>query len=130
MFDSTTLLDYAGRLGFTLTPHGDATYRATVPSAEGDVALLVRLSPDWLLVSVVPFLQTRGQVSLDLSRWLLRMNRDLMMGKFAYDTQGDVVLDVELPTESLDFSECEKAFRSAVDGAVKHRAILRQANGG
>ena len=130
MLDEATLLDYAQRLGFTLTRHDASTHRALVPTAEGDLALFVRLSPDWLVVSVVPFLATRGEISLDLSRWLLRMNRDLMLGKFAYDDDGDVVLSFDVPTESLDFSEVEKALRGAVDAAVHHRAVLRGANPG
>lgn len=130
MLDEATLLEYAARLGLALQRRDATTFESVVATAEGEVHLFVRLSPDWLVVSVVPFLATQGALTLDLSRWLLRMNRDLMLGKFAYDDDGDVVLTFDVPTESLDYSEVEKALRGAVDAAVRHRSVLRAAQSG
>ena len=47
--------------------------------------------------------------------------------KFAYDEDGDVVLTVELPTESLDYDEIAAALSGLLDHAVAHRKTLRQA---
>ena len=63
----------------------------------------------------------------ELARWLLRMNRDMYQCKFAYDEDGDVVLTVELPTESLDFGEIASALESLLEHAVQHRSTLREA---
>ena len=65
---------------------------------EGELSVYVRLTDHWLIASIVPFLATRGNNSFELSRWLLRQNRDMNQVKFAYDEDGDVVLTVELPT--------------------------------
>jgi hypothetical protein len=51
----------------------------------------------------------------------------MFQAKFAYDEDGDVVLTVELPTESLDFSEIKIALTDLIDNAVRHRATLRAA---
>ncbi len=40
-----------------------------------------------------------------LFAYLLRANHAINMAKFSVDTDGDVVLTVELPTENLDYSE-------------------------
>ena len=125
MLDEATLQRYADRVGWRIEPHGERTWRTSLPTDEGDVAIYLRLSEHWLIASVVPFLVTGGQRSLELSRWLLRMNRDMFQTKFAYDEDGDVVLTVELPTESLDFEEVQLALVRLVHDTVRHRATLR-----
>jgi len=87
----------------------------------------IRLHENWLVASVVPFLATGGDNSFELARWLLRMNRDMFMTKFAYDEDGDVVLTVELPTENLDASEVSAALQGLLRHAVAHRRTLRLA---
>ena len=110
-------------------PHGNQTFRSAHDTPEGELVVYVRLTDNWLIASVVPFLTTRGDNSFELARWLLRMNRDMYQVKFAYDEDGDVVLTVELPTESLDFGEIEKALKGLLRHAVEHRATLREAAG-
>jgi hypothetical protein len=85
------------------------------------------LTDHWLIASVVPFLATRGDNSFELVRWLLRQNRDLYQARFATDEDGDVVLSVELPTESLDASEIRSTFQNLIRYAIEHRATLRKA---
>jgi len=130
MLDEATLAEYLDRLGWERSPHGEGTLRAVRDTPQGDVAVFVRLSSNWLIASVVPFLVTGGDNTFDLARWLLRMNRDMAMTKFAYDDDGDVVLTVEVPTESLDYEEVRAALTGLVDHAVMHRATLRAASDG
>ncbi len=125
--DDATLTRILRDLGWKASPHGEHTYRVVHSTPEGDLIVYVRLTDNWLIASVVPFLTTRGDNSFELARWLLRMNRDMYQCKFAYDEDGDVVLTVELPTESLDFGEVETALSTLLDHAIKHRATLRQA---
>ena len=117
------------KLGWNPQPHGGGTFRSTHDTDEGELVAYVRLTDNWLIASIVPFLTTRGDNSFELARWLLRMNRDMYQCKFAYDEDGDVVLTVELPTESLDFGEVEKALGALVRHAVEHRSTLRRAAG-
>ncbi len=127
MFDETTLRDHLKRMDWASARHDETTWRSTHGSAGKEVVVYLRLSDNWLIASVVPFLATGGNNSFELSRWLLRMNRDMLQTKFAYDDDGDVVLTVELPTESLDFSEFKGALEGLVSAAVEHRATLHAA---
>ena len=125
--DEETLSRTLGEIGWSPSPHGEGTFRAVHATDEGELVAYVRLTDDWLIASIVPFLTTRGDNSFELARWLLRMNRDMYQCKFAFDEDGDVVLTVELPTESLDFSEVKAALDALVKHAVEHRATLRKA---
>jgi hypothetical protein len=127
MMDEATLTAHLGRLGWKWEPHGHRTVRSVQESEEGEVVVYIRYTDNWLIASVVPFLSTQGDNSFELSRWLLRMNRDMFQSKFAYDEDGDVVLTVELPTESLDFSEIRAALETLRRYAIMHRSTLRQA---
>lgn len=128
--DEAALSRTLSKLGWNPQPHGDATFRTTHDTDDGELVAYVRLTDNWLIASIVPFLRTGGDNSFELARWLLRMNRDMYQCKFAYDEDGDVVLTVELPTESLDYAEIEKALGALVRHAVEHRLTLRQAAGG
>lgn len=125
--DDATVARTLRDIGWKPSPHGDHTFRVVHSTAEGELVVYVRLTDNWLIASVVPFLTTRGDNSFELARWLLRMNRDMYQCKFAYDEDGDVVLTVELPTESLDFGEVKSALAALLEHAVKHRATLREA---
>lgn len=130
MLDGTLLAEHLTRLGWAHEPHGDRTYRSVHATSEGELSIYVRWNENWMLASVVPFLTTRGNNPFELSRWLLRMNRETFQTKFAYDEDGDVVLSVEVPTESLDFSEVKTALDALLDDAIRYRSVLRQASDG
>jgi hypothetical protein len=127
MLDEDTLARRLHELGWEAQPHGERTFRLFCDTEEGEVVLYLRLTESWLVLSVVPFLSTSGSASFELSRWLLRMNRDMFQAKFAYDEDGDVVLTIDLPTESLDDGELRAALENLRDYAVTHRATLRRA---
>ena len=127
MLDDEALASHLSRMGWEAEPHGRRTFRTVHTTDQGDVVIYIRHTDNWLIASVVPFLSTGGDNSFELSRWLLRMNRDMFQTKFAYDEDGDVVLTVELPTESLDHSEIESALEGLRRHAIEHRATLRQA---
>lgn len=127
MLDEATLGRHLEKMGWRAEPHGPNTYRSVHETDEGSIAVFIRLDDHWLIGSVVPFLATHGNNSFELSRWLLRQNRDMVQNKFAYDEDGDVVLTVEMPVESLDFSEVESALSRLLEDAARHRHTLRVA---
>jgi len=129
VLDRATLLGHLEALGWRAKPHDEGTYKSSHATAEGDVNIFVRLQKNWLIASVVPFLPTKGKNSFELARWLLRVNRDMYQAKFAYDDDGDVVLTLELPTESLDPSEIRGALTTLLEQTVAHRKTLRLASG-
>lgn len=129
MLDQATLLGHIDALGWKARAHDDkGTVKTVHETAEGEVNIFVRLQKNWLIASVVPFLATRGKNSFELARWLLRVNRDMYQAKFAYDDDGDVVLTLELPTESIDPSEIRGALTTLLEQAVAHRRTLRLAS--
>jgi hypothetical protein len=127
MLDEATLVRHLGTMGWDAKPHGTRTWKTVRAVEGGEVVVFVRLTDNWLIASIVPFLQTRGQNSFELCRWLLRQNRDMPQLKFGIDDDGDVVLTVEMPTESLDFGELKGALDGLVTHGVTHRATLRTA---
>ena len=128
MLTDETLVKFLDRLGWEPKQHGARTFRSEHQSREGKITVFVRLSDNWLIASVVPFLSTRGDISLELSRWLLRQNRDMYQAKFAYDQDGDVVMTAELPTESIDESEVQDALQGLLRYTIAHRSTLRLAS--
>lgn len=128
MLDEATLARHLSALGWKAEPHGERTWHCAHATPEGDLHVFVRLTDNWVIASVVPFLQTRGGNSFELCRWLLRQNRDMFQAKFGIDDDGDVVLTVEVPTESLDFSELRSALESLVRHGAKLRGVLRAAS--
>jgi len=127
MVDEATLGHHFEAMGWQLVRHGERTFRTEHESEEGPIVVYIRFDDNWLIASVVPFLATKGNNSFELSRWLLRQNRDMYQTKFAYDEDGDVVLTVELPTESLDFQEVKSALEGLLQQTVRHRGTLRAA---
>ncbi|MDQ3032111.1 MAG: YbjN domain-containing protein [Myxococcota bacterium] len=127
MLEPEALAEQLDTIGWSTTQHDARTFRCVHETGEGEVVVFVRLFDNWLIASVVPFLRTRGAISFELSRWLLRMNRDMYQTKFAYDEDGDVVLTVELPTESIDSTEIRTALSDLLQHAIEHRRTLRDA---
>lgn len=128
MFEDHDLEKQLDTLGWPSKRYGPYTLRCDHETEQGSIAVYLRLHDEWLIASVVPFLSTKGANPFALARWLLRMNRDMPMSKFAYDEDGDVVLTVEVPTENLDPGEIRAALEGLLESAQKHRATLREAS--
>jgi hypothetical protein len=69
--------------------------------------IFVHLTENWLYFTITPFVNAPADPACEgtLHRFLLRLNHAINMAKFSLDSDGDVVLTVELPTENLDYSE-------------------------
>jgi hypothetical protein len=89
------------------------TWRSGFRGDTNSFRFFIRLTENWIFFTIVPFVvaarspQNEGK----LHRRLLELNREINMAKFALDDDDDVVLTVELPVETLDFSE----FKDALD---------------
>jgi hypothetical protein len=124
-----TIRTWLDEIGWEASRRDEQTLQCSHKTGEGRFRIFIRLMDNWMVASVVPFLETKGDNTFELARWLLRQNRDMNQCKFAYDEDGDVVMTVELPTESLDASEAQGALVTLLDCAVKHRRTLRLASG-
>ena len=96
-------------------------------SVEGQESfrLFVRVTDDWLCLTVVPFVIAPGDhgAAQALFRRLLELNHELTLAKFALD-QRDVILTVELPLEDLAPSQLRDGLDAIVYYANAHYAEL------
>ena len=90
-----------------------ATWRSGFRGEVAPFRFYVRLTENWVFFIISPFvLPARNPASRSaLYQKLLRLNQDMTLAKFALDSDEDVVLTVEFPTESIDYSE----FKDALD---------------
>jgi hypothetical protein len=74
-------------------------------------AIYITLTPNWVYFAITPFVTAPGDPECEhkLYGHLLRLCQQINMAKFAVDSDGDVLLTVELPRENLDYSEFEDA---------------------
>ena len=106
-----TLEEYFERYKWTYQ-RLDETYFRTV--FRGDVSsftIQIRIAEDWVYFSIVPFVVSPQDPDCErkLYKHLLHLNHEMNMAKFTVDSDGDVNLTVELPSENLDYSEFSDA---------------------
>jgi hypothetical protein len=130
MLTEDGLREHLDALGWEVGPVGENTLRTDRVTPQGTFPVYIRLQDGWLVASIVPFLQSQGTPAFELSRWLLRVNRDLHLAKFAYDEDGDVVLTVELPAASISRRELHAGLTELIATAEAQLATLRAAAGG
>jgi hypothetical protein len=108
--------------GWPLTRVDDVTWRTQLRGELQQFQLFVRMSDSWIFFSIVPFVLAprEAEAALRLYRLLLRLNREINLAKFALDEDADVVLTVELPTQSLDDSEVRDALDALGYYADRH----------
>src|ERR1041385_2803573 len=84
----------------------DITWRSGFRTDKEQFRFFVRLTENWVYLTIIPFvtLPDDDAMLLKLFRRLLELNREITLAKFAIDKR-DVVLTVELPTESLQRSQ-------------------------
>ena len=56
MMDESELARTLDKIGWDAKPYGDQTYKVMHETAEGPLTVYVRLTDNWLIASVVPFL--------------------------------------------------------------------------
>jgi hypothetical protein len=73
--------------------------------------IYLTLTPNWAYFAIVPFVQApeNSECERKLYRHLLRLCQEINLAKFSVDSDGDVILTVELPRENLDYSEFSDA---------------------
>jgi hypothetical protein len=86
----------------------------------------VQCTEHWVLLSMLPMFVGSGPRPEELYHRLISANRDMRIAKFAIDKNSNVVLCVELPTESLDYSELADAVARMVEYARRYMTELSQ----
>ncbi len=110
------------------------TWRCTVPTAAGNVRVVLRHAGSWLYLAVIPFLEPEsvrpwggGKYPARFLGRILAVNSNLSMVKFALDDDGDLTLRVELPTESLQPREIDTALGLLTTTTEQYREPIRAA---
>lgn len=100
--------------GWKSDREGDCLWRTSFRGDVSDFRIFVKMTEDWIYFAIAPFIiAPKYDDLLQRLYWhILRLNSDINMAKFCVDSDGDVVLTVELPTESLDYSEFRDAINS------------------
>lgn len=83
------------------------TWHTGFRGTTSNFSIFVHLTDSWLYFTISPFVNAPTDPACEkkLYYYLLRLNHAINMAKFSVDSDGDVVLTVELPTESLVYSE-------------------------
>jgi putative sensory transduction regulator len=106
-----TLEGYFEQYGWTYQKIDDAYFRTVFRGDVSSFVIHVRIAGDWVYFSVAPFVVTPQDTECERKLYghLLKLNHEINMAKFTVDSDGDIVLTVELPGEHLDYSEFSDA---------------------
>jgi len=76
-------------------------------------SIYITMAPNWVYFAIAPFVPapTDNECQRKLYHHLLWLCQEMNLAKFSVDSDGDVVLTVELPRNSLDYAE----FADALD---------------
>jgi len=116
MLSPDTVEEFLARDGWHFERVTDGNVPTWRSGFRGEVApfrFYVRLTDNWVFFIINPFVlpAKTPEGAQALHKRLLRLNQDMTLAKFALDQDDDVVLTVEFPTESIDYSE----FKDALD---------------
>ena len=105
------IITYLQANGWPVERLGENTARSRFKGRARTFPFFVHADPTYMTLLCVPYARlpaedARAKVLMDR---LLHMNRDLNMAKFAVDDDGDVVLAVDYPLETLIESEVRDA---------------------
>lgn len=122
MIDVPTMQGWLDKLGFEAVPHErpktlEVRLRPSASEQPPVPPFFIQCTEHWVLLSMLPMRSAGEQRVDDLYRRLIAANRDMRVAKFAIDKNGEIVLCIELPTESLNFSELGDAVKRMVQYA-------------
>jgi hypothetical protein len=86
---------------------GTSTWHTGFRGDASNFSIIVHLTENWIYFTISPYVNAPSDpvCERNLHVHLLHLNHAINMAKFAIDSDSDVVLAVELPTENLDYSE-------------------------
>lgn len=99
-----TIHKWLRTFGWRYTPIDDTTI-AIFRDDKKPYVFLLRVSPNWLLLKIIPAVPTNAAHPIDLARRLLAVNRDIRLAKYGYEKDGVITMAAELPVESLQPSQ-------------------------
>jgi Putative bacterial sensory transduction regulator len=124
-FTIQALEDFLTGDGWPFERLDESTWKSGFSADGRHFRFFVRLTQNWLCLTIVPFVATTGEglAVLPLYKRLLDLNREVNLAKFAVD-KGDVILTVELPRENLAGSQLKDGLDALVFYANMHHREL------
>lgn len=114
----TRIETYFEEFGWAFEKVEAGVFRTGFRGEHGNYTMVVQINPHWMLVGINPF---QPQPSVGWGRTAVRLlasaNHTMNLTKAGIDEDGDVFLNVELPTDGLSFAQ----FSDAI-GALSHFA--------
>jgi hypothetical protein len=117
-----TLDSYFEQFGWTYNRTSETSWVTGVRTSVASFRIFIRLSEHWVYFVINPFVVT-PQDPDDRFRFyytVLRLNLDMNMTKFGLDSDGDLFLAVEMPTEDFTYSHFSDALNALSHHAERH----------
>ncbi|MBI5929134.1 MAG: YbjN domain-containing protein [Chloroflexi bacterium] len=117
-----TIEEYFSRYEWSYTRSSENTWITGVRTSVSSFRIFIRLSEHWIYFVINPFVVAppAPEDRLRFYYHVLRLNLDMNMAKFGLDSDGDLFLAVELPTENFVYSH----FADALNGISHHAERL------
>jgi hypothetical protein len=114
--------EYFRRYEWSYNRTSDNTWVTGVRTTVSSFRIFIRLTEHWVYFVINPYVVTPIDLDTRLRFYyhVLRLNLDMNMAKFGLDSDGDLFLAIELPTENFDYSH----FADALNGLSHHAERL------
>ncbi len=114
--------EFFERYSWSYTRSSENTWITGVRTSVSSFRIFIRLSEHWVYFVINPFVVApqNPEDRLRVYYHILRLNLDMNMAKFGLDSDGDIFLAVELPTENFEYSH----FADALNGISHHAERL------
>lgn len=117
-----TIEQYFQQYQWSYTRSSKTTWITGVRTSVSSFRIFIRISEHWIYFVINPFVVAPPDDDdrMRLYYHILRLNLDMNMAKFGLDSDGDVFLAIELPTENFEYSH----FSDALNGISHHAERL------
>ena len=126
--NAETIASYFRQYDWAFEQLDDAHFATGFSSDVTDAfSIYVTLAPNWVYFAIAPFVPapTDAECRRKLYHHLLRLCQEMNLAKFSVDSDGDIVLTVELPRENLDYAEFEDALSALSYYADQNYAMIQ-----
>jgi len=110
------------RYGWTYSRESQETWITGVRTRVSSFRIMVRVTEHWIFFIINPLVVApeNDEDRLRLYYHALRYNLDMNFAKLGVDSDGDMFMAIEMPTENFDYSH----FVDALDGLSHHAAMV------
>lgn len=114
--------EYFKRYEWSYNRTSDNTWVTGVRTTVSSFRIFIRLTEHWVYFVINPYVVTPLDLDTRLRFYyhVLRLNLDMNMAKFGLDSDGDLFLAIELPTENFQYTH----FADALNGLSHHAERL------